>query len=326
KTVRVSAVLGTMSIPGQLDIAGARESLEYFLDAGFDMVDSAIIYQGGKTEMALGEIGMEKFRVAAKANPWYKDPETHDFFQPTHGLRPDLVKEQLRHSLKTLGIKSVDLFYLHAPDHNSPIVDTLRAVHELRVEGMFKDWGVSNYSAWETVDIWHICKAHGWQPPSVYQGMYNAITREVERELLPALKHLGMKFYAYNPLAGGILTGKHSFEKPPSEGRFDGSTLWGSIYKGRYWHKTIFDAIDKLKELCAKHGTTMVSASIRWMNHHSALSGECRDAVIICGSSVSQLKADIDACVDQTPLPQEMVEGFDQAWEACKPLCASYFK
>lgn len=55
KTVRVSAVLGTMSIPGQLDIAGARESLEYFLDAGFDMVDSAIIYQGGKTEMALGE-------------------------------------------------------------------------------------------------------------------------------------------------------------------------------------------------------------------------------------------------------------------------------
>lgn len=50
-----------------------------------------------------GEIGMEKFRVAAKANPWYKDPQTHDFFQPTHGLRPESVKEQLRHSLQTLG-------------------------------------------------------------------------------------------------------------------------------------------------------------------------------------------------------------------------------
>ena len=55
-------------------------------------------------------------------------------------------------------LTSVDLFYLHAPDHNTPIVDTLRAVHELQTEGLFRVWGVSNYTAWETVDIWHICK------------------------------------------------------------------------------------------------------------------------------------------------------------------------
>lgn len=61
------------------------------------MCDRSIVFG------TIGEIGMEKFRVAAKANPWYKDPQTHDFFQPTHGLRPDSVKEQLRYSLQTLG-------------------------------------------------------------------------------------------------------------------------------------------------------------------------------------------------------------------------------
>ncbi|CAM9971771.1 unnamed protein product [Hapterophycus canaliculatus] len=191
-----------MSIPEPLGAADAKEALEYFLAAGFDEIDTAILYQDGKTEETLGEIGMEKFRVAAKANPWYKEDASNDFFTPTYGLRPDLLKEQLRKSIQVLGVPSVDLFYLHAPDRNIPIEDTLRAVHELRSEeGLFREWGVSNYTAWETVDIWHICKANGWQTPAVYQGMYNALTREVERELLPALKKLGMRFYAYNPLA-----------------------------------------------------------------------------------------------------------------------------
>ncbi|CAM9972821.1 unnamed protein product, partial [Hapterophycus canaliculatus] len=75
------------------------------------------------------------------------------------------------------------------------------------------------------------CRANGWQTPSVYQGMYNAVTREVERELLPALKKLGMRFYAYNPLAGGILTGKHSFDSPPDGGRFSSKTVWGGRYR-----------------------------------------------------------------------------------------------
>ncbi|CAN0295964.1 unnamed protein product, partial [Scytosiphon promiscuus] len=79
--------------------------------------------------------------------------------------------------------------------------------------------------------VLHGCRANSWQTPSVYQGMYNAMTREVERELLPALKRLGMRFYAYNPLAGGLLSGKHNYEKPPEEGRFSTNTLWGGFYR-----------------------------------------------------------------------------------------------
>eukprot|EP00752_Nemacystus_decipiens_P002716 g2536.t1 len=324
--MRIPAVLGTMSIPDPLDAIAAQEALDYFLAAGFDEIDTAILYQGGATEATLGEIGMKKYKVAAKANPWYKDGAAHDFFTPTYGLKPGLVKEQLRKSIKVLGLSSVDLFYLHAPDHNTPIEETLLAVHELRSEGLFRVWGLSNYAAWEVVDIWHICKANGWQTPSVYQGMYNAITREVERELLPALKKLGIKFYAYNPLAGGILSGKHKFEAPPEGGRFSTTTVWGSIYRNRYWHKTIFDELEVLKGLCEEHGTNLVSASFRWMRHHSNLDGEVGDAVIICGSSVRQVKSNVDCCKDETPLPKELVDALETAWESAKPHCPSYFK
>ncbi|CAN0346786.1 unnamed protein product [Ascophyllum nodosum] len=326
---RISAVLGTMSIPDPLDADAASEALDYFYAAGFDKIDTAILYQSGMTEATLGKIGMERFRVATKANPWYKDPKKYDFVTPTYGLKPELVKEQLRTSIKALGVDSVDLFYLHAPDRNIPLLDTLRAVHELASEGLFREWGISNYAAWETVDIWHICKANGWQTPSVYQGMYNAITREVEQELLPALKKLGMRFYAYNPLAsehgGGILTGKHSFDKPSEDGRFSGNTVIGGLYRNLYWHKSIFDSIDNLKSLCQKHGIDLVSASLRWICHHSALTGEMEDAVIICGSSVSQVRANVDTCRDETPLPKDVVDGFDAAWETSKIHSPSYF-
>eukprot|EP00903_Cladosiphon_okamuranus_P012448 g11659.t1 len=321
---RVATVLGTMSIPNPLDVSATREALDYFAKAGFEDIDTAIMYQGGKSESALGEVGMEKFRVAIKANPWYKDGKTFD--DPVAGLNAGSVKEQLRASLSSLRRESVELFYLHAPDHETPIEETLLAVHELKSEGLFREWGLSNYASWEVVDIWHMCKANGWQTPSVYQGMYNAVTREVERELLPALRRLGISFYAYNPLAGGILTGKHSFDNLPDGGRFSSKTVWGGRYRDRFWHKPMFDALDEIKALCEKHETTAVSASLRWLHHHSCLSGERGDAVIVCGSSLDQVKTNVDACADGRPLPQELVDAFGQAWGASKAHCPQYFR
>ena len=108
----------------------------------------------------------------------------------------------------------------------------------------FKYFGLSNYPAWEVVYIWSYCKSRGWVLPSVYQGMYNPITREVERELIPALRKLGMSFYAYNPLCGGLLTGKHNFESVESSSgtRFDKSN---EMYLTRYWNREVrsFDGI-----------------------------------------------------------------------------------
>ncbi|CAM9296848.1 unnamed protein product, partial [Hapterophycus canaliculatus] len=93
------------------------------------------------------------------------------------GWRADRVKEQLRLSLTSLRTDAVDLFYLHAPDYDTPLEETLLAVNHLSEEELFKEWGLSNYAAWEVAHAWNTCRQNGWPTPSVYQGMYNYFTR-----------------------------------------------------------------------------------------------------------------------------------------------------
>uniref|UniRef100_A0A670ZJS4 Aldo-keto reductase family 7 member A2 n=1 Tax=Pseudonaja textilis TaxID=8673 RepID=A0A670ZJS4_PSETE len=166
-------------------------------------------------------------KIATKANPW--DGKT---------LKAQSVRSQLEESLQRLRLPSVDLFYLHAPDHETPVEETLRACNELHKEGKFKALGLSNYASWEVAEICTLCKAHQWLLPTVYQGMYNATTRQVEKELFPCLRHFGMSFYAYNPLAGGLLTGKYKYEdkdlSQPPTGRFFGND-WARVYRDREW-------------------------------------------------------------------------------------------
>ncbi|XP_020622286.1 aflatoxin B1 aldehyde reductase member 2-like [Orbicella faveolata] len=104
--------------------------------------------------------------LATKANPWSGE-----------GLKYDRVLEQLNISLKRLKRDSVDLFYLHAPDHNTPIEETLKAVNHLYKEGKFKYFGISNYASWEVTEIYYLCKMNNYPLPTVYQGMYNPVTR-----------------------------------------------------------------------------------------------------------------------------------------------------
>lgn len=143
------------------------------------------------------------------------------------GLTHDSVMNQAKSSLQRLQVQPnvaappVDILYLHAPDHNTPIAETLTAVNDLHEQGVFKRFGLSNYSAWEVMEIYHICLSKGYIKPTVYQGMYNALTRVVEDELMKCLSYLNIAFYAYNPLAGGILTGRYVYDETPKEpGRY----------------------------------------------------------------------------------------------------------
>ena len=140
-------------------------------------------------------------------------------------MSPKLLRLQLETSLKRLQLDKVKLFYLHAPDTATPLVDTLTGVKKLHEEGKFEELGLSNYPAWEVAHVYHLCDKMGMVKPTVYQGMYNGITRQVEMELFPCLRRLGMRFLAYNPLAGGLLTGKHRFDADPDQGRFKGNDL-----------------------------------------------------------------------------------------------------
>ena len=214
---------------------------------------------------------------------------------------------------------SVEIFYLHAPDPNVPIEETLAEVQKMYEEGKFKQLGLSNYQSWEVTHIYHVCLANGYVLPTIYQGMYNALTREVERELLPALKKLGIRFVAYNPLAAGVLTGKHnaiSIEAPP-EGRFKDNQM----YLDRYWNDTYLQ-LDECVKACDEAGITMTDAAFRWLKYHSMLDPAKADGIIIGASSMGHLKENVELCKAQSgPLPDGVVAALDNAWDKCSVVC-----
>jgi aflatoxin B1 aldehyde reductase len=210
----------------------------------------------------------ESFKVATKVFPF--TPGSH---------RPENLRAQFLESLSALQMDSVEIFYLHAPDHATPFEDTLQEVHQLHQEGKFKEFGLSNFASWNVMEIWQICKSKGFILPTVYQGRYHALSRDVERELLPCLRKLNIRFYAYNPLCGGLFAGKLSFENIPIEGRFRINSIQGERYRERYWKKAYFEVLETLKIVCSNHKISMIEAALRWIMNHSALNGAAGDGI-----------------------------------------------
>ncbi|XP_019747958.1 aflatoxin B1 aldehyde reductase member 2-like [Hippocampus comes] len=164
-----------------------------------------------------------------------------------------------------------------------------------------------------------------------FVGMYNATTRQVETELLPCLRYFGMKFYAYNPLAGGLLTGKYHYEdKDTSQptGRFFGNN-WAAVYRDRYWKQSHFQALEVVqKALEGAYGPTappLLSAAMRWMYHHSQLKGDLGDGVIIGMSTAEQLRQNL-AAAEEGPLDERVVKAFGDAWNLVAHECPNYFR
>ena len=187
-------------------------------------IDTAIMYQNGKTEQIIGRImkdlpsppstssssssttARRGVRIASKANPFTRDKD----------LSPIGLRAQLDTTLKSLQAADgdglpLDLYYLHAPDAHHNIEPTLEEIQKQFAAGKFKRFGLSNFAAWEVVYIHqYMSRRRGYVVPTVYQGMYNGLARQVETGLFPALHKLGIAFYAYNPLAAGMLTGKYN--------------------------------------------------------------------------------------------------------------------
>ena len=158
--------------------------------------------------------------------------------------------------------------------------------------------------------------------PTVYQGMYNAVTRDVERELLPCLGDYGISFYVYNPLAGGLLTGKHQqVDASPAAGRFADN----AEYQRRYWNEGYFAAVKQFSDVCAAENTAPANAALRWLVHHSDLQSDKRDSVVLGASSLAHYEANQGAMQDG-PLPDSIVEALDNGWEVARPVCIKYFR
>jgi aflatoxin B1 aldehyde reductase len=312
---KIKPILGTMTFGPQVTTEEARAMMQYLANVGHAELDTAYVYNNGDTERMLGEILAQPetttFRLATKVNP-----------KVTGRLDKTAVFTQTDESLRRLRCDKLDILYLHFPDALTPIEETLEACAELYAEGKIFELGLSNFPAWAVVDIWHICKERGWIRPSIYQGLYNGLGRNVENELLPALRRLGMRFYAYNPLAGGLLSGKYGqHDEPPSPGRF---TLRPN-YRDRYWKKSCFDAISILSEQCKEEGVLLPAAALRWLAFHSKLEASRGDGIVLGVSKLSQLKQNM-AALEEGPLSETIAKTFDVAWEITKFESPEYFR
>ncbi len=309
-------ILGTMTFGGQTSPEDAARMVGMFLDAGHSWIDTAYIYQNGRTEEILGSIlggGLrEKVFLATKVHPGPIGEH------PRVGLGPAEVRRQVEASLARLRTDYVDLLYLHQPDNDTPLAETLAACNELVREGKVRELGLSNYAAWQVAEAVLTCKHEALSEPVIYQGMYNALTRDVERELIPACRRFGQVFVAYNPLAGGLLTGKYeSFAAEPRSGRFADAFPW---YRARFWKESYFRAVDEVRPVAQRLGISLTEAALRWLLHHSAA-----DGVILGASRVEQLDANLAAC-RAGPLPEELRQALDRAWEIARPDCPRYFR
>ena len=162
--------------------------------------------------------------------------------------------------------------------------------------------------------VFSISERQSFQPPRISQPMYNLLARGIEQEYLPMCKEYGVSTVVYNPLAGGILTGKQQRETPQPGTRFDGN----QVYLDRYWHPAFFDAVDRLKLVAADAGRSMVSLSLNWLLHHSPA-----DCVILGASQLDQLKNNIKQLEDGALKP-ETVQACDQVWQELRGVAPKY--
>ena len=309
----VNLILGTMTFGESVFSPDVESFIHTFLDAGYDELDTAYVYNDGNCERLLGEVLPKldrPFKIATKVNP-----------RISGRLDADAAYKQVSESLERMKLDSVDTVFLHFPDPATPVDSVLSAMAELHEKGAFRELGLSNFPAWMVADVWHICDKRGWVKPTVFEGVYNPLTRREEAELDACLNAYGFRFYAYNPMCGGLLTGRYGrFEDTPADGRF----THRPNYRGRYWKKSFFSALQLLRDACGKYDLTTIEATYRWLAYHSMLNAERGDAILIGASRLDHLRQNMKA-IKAGPLPEDVIEAFEQAWTITKGDSPEYF-
>lgn len=292
---------GTMTFGQQADEAASKEMLRIALDAGVVMLDTANIYTGGASETILGkliEADRSKVLLATKVgNPKGSDGPP---------LRATEVRSSMLGSLQRLRTDHVDLFYLHRPDPATPLEETMGAMQELKDEGLTKEFGISNFASWQVAELAAIAERNGWHRVRFSQPVYSLVARRIEDEYLDATAYYGLANIVYNPLAGGMLTGKHRLEHLPDDGtRFS----YNERYRRRYWNERQFESIQDFSVVAADAGISLIELSFRWL-----LSQDHVDSILVGASRPEQLSENLAACA-KGPLTADVLKRCDEVWQ-----------
>lgn len=305
--MRVSELcLGTMTFGTQCDESESHEILDTAFDAGITFIDTADMYPNGQdgelagfTETIIGTwmssrsrredvILASKFWAPMGPNPWNR------------GASRKHIVGALDASLRRLGTDYLDLFQIHFFDSETHIDETLRALDDMIRDGKVRYVGCSNFAAWQLAKAVGRSEALGISRYESVQPRYNLLFRDIERELLPLCRHDDIAVMVYNPIAGGLLTGKHQPDSGPTEGtRF---TLGSASkrYQERYWADDKFEIVDAMRPLADEAGITMAQMALGWV-----LANPDVTVPIVGASSAGQLTDAVNAAAQ--PLDTDLI-------------------
>ncbi|HEX4022666.1 MAG TPA: aldo/keto reductase [Acidobacteriaceae bacterium] len=293
--------LGTMTFGKPVEQDEANRMVDLCLDMDINFVDTANMYQLGCAETMLGHaLKGRRDRVVLASKVRAKMGDDPD----QSGLSKKAIFRAIEESLRRLQTDYLDLYFLHQPDYDVAIEETLEALEELVQQGKIRYPATSNYASWQVVQILGLQRLEGYTPAATSQPMYNLLSRGIEQEFLPMAKAFDVSILAYNPLAAGLLTGKHRESAITQGGRFDGNPM----YQERYWHARIFEAIEQLKTLAERSGRSLISLAFAWLLHNTAT-----DVVILGASNLEQLKQNIEASQEE-PLADNIVHECNEVW------------
>ena len=272
--------------PWILDEEQSRPLVQKAVEAGINFYDTADMYSHGVSEQVTGKLLKEmlprdEYVLATKV-----------FFP--HGEKPNKgglsrkhIMDAIDKSLQNLGLDYVDLYQIHRWDYNTPIEETMEALHDVVKAGKARYLGASSMWAWQFMKAQHIAHTNGWTPFVSMQNHYNLIYREEEREMIPACIDQSVGLIPWSPLARGFLAGNRDRDAEKSEttrGKTD------NLDRRLYNFDSDFDVLDHVKEAAAKHNVKPAQIALAWMLHKPGIT-----APVLGASKIYQLEEAVAA-------------------------------
>ncbi len=285
--------LGAMTFGRECDEKQSHQLMDKFAEAGGTFIDTADVYSAGRSEEIVGA--------------WLKGKDREDWVLATKvrfgtmgrnkvnrsGLARKHIVAEVDASLKRLQVDYIDLYQVHCWDRHTPLEETLSTLNDLVRAGKVRYIGASNYSGWQLQKAIDISKAHGWEPFTCLQALYNLLDRELEWELLPLAREEGLGVLPWSPLRGGWLSGKYhrGMSAPVAGARIEKASKegWSETWD-RYANDFTWDVIDTLVAIAKERDKEPVQVALNWL-----LSQPGVTAPITGVRSIAQLESNIGA-------------------------------
>jgi aryl-alcohol dehydrogenase-like predicted oxidoreductase len=282
--LKVSVVgLGTNNFGGRTDESASQKVIDAALDAGVNLFDTADVYSRGKSEEIIGR-GIKGRRDAIVLATKFRGPMGEGPNQQGGSRR--YLLEAVEASLRRLQTDYIDLYQMHSPDPETPIEETLGALHDLVQAGKVRYIGTSNFQGWQIVDAAWVAHEHHWNPFISAQNHYSLLERGVEAEVIAACARFGVGMLPYFPLASGLLTGKYR----RGEAAPPGTRLAASPRASQLLSDAKFDLVERLERFASERGISILHVAI------GGLAAQPQVASVIAGATKpEQISANVEA-------------------------------